>query len=182
MNFARLASTVIHRSKFVDRPKRTFTFNAGDLVPIGKPFLVYPGDTFKIKPNIFLRFSSPFVTPVLDDAYVDTFWFFVPMRLLWSHWQNFMGESDTPYDPDKAVTNEYLIPTLTAPEGGFGKGSLADYYMVNPYVPGVEVSALYLEVITLFIMNGLDVSQFRQLYLFHLRKLIVLTIMLCENV
>lgn len=143
MNFARLASTVIHRSKFVDRPKRTFTFNAGDLVPIGKPFLVYPGDTFKIKPNIFLRFSSPFVTPVLDDAYVDTFWFFVPMRLLWSHWQNFMGESDTPYDPDKAVTNEYLIPTLTAPEGGFGKGSLADYYMVNPYVQGVEVSALY---------------------------------------
>lgn len=143
MNFARLASTVIHRSKFVDRPKRTFTFNAGDLVPIGKPFLVYPGDTFKIKPNIFLRFSSPFVTPVLDDAYVDTFWFFVPMRLLWSHWQNFMGESDTPYDPDKAVTNEYLIPTLTAPEGGFGKGSLADYYMVNPYVKGVEVSALY---------------------------------------
>lgn len=143
MNFARLASTVIHRSKFVDRPKRTFTFNAGDLVPIGKPFLVYPGDTFKIKPNIFLRFSSPFVTPVLDDAYVDTFWFFVPMRLLWSHWQNFMGESDTPYDPDKAVTNEYLIPTLTAPEGGFGKGSLADYYMVNPYVTGVEVSALY---------------------------------------
>lgn len=143
MNFARLASTVIHRSKFVDRPKRTFTFNAGDLVPIGKPFLVYPGDTFKIKPNIFLRFSSPFVTPVLDDAYVDTFWFFVPMRLLWSHWQNFMGESDTPYDPDKAVTNEYLIPTLTAPAGGFGKGSLADYYMVNPYVQGVEVSALY---------------------------------------
>lgn len=143
MNFARLASTVIHRSKFVDRPKRTFTFNAGDLVPIGKPFLVYPGDTFKIKPNIFLRFSSPFVTPVLDDAYVDTFWFFVPMRLLWSHWQNFMGESDTPYDPDKSVTNEYLIPTLTAPEGGFGKGSLADYYMVNPYVKGVEVSALY---------------------------------------
>lgn len=143
MNFARLASTVIHRSKFVDRPKRTFTFNAGDLVPIGKPFLVYPGDTFKIKPNIFLRFSSPFVTPVLDDAYVDTFWFFVPMRLLWSHWQNFMGESDTPYDPDKAVTNEYLIPTLVAPAGGFGKGSLADYYMVNPYVQGVEVSALY---------------------------------------
>lgn len=143
MNFARLASTVIHRSKFVDRPKRTFTFNAGDLVPIGKPFLVYPGDTFKIKPNIFLRFSSPFVTPVLDDAYVDTFWFFVPMRLLWSHWQNFMGESDTPYDPDKAVTNEYLIPTLTAPAGGFGKGSLADYYMINPYVQGVEVSALY---------------------------------------
>ena len=143
MNFARLASTVIHRSKFVDRPKRTFTFNAGDLVPIGKPFLVYPGDTFKIKPNVFLRFSSPFVTPVLDDAYVDTFWFFVPMRLLWSHWQNFMGESDTPYDPDKAVTNEYLIPTLTAPAGGFGKGSLADYYMVNPYVPGVEVSVLY---------------------------------------
>lgn len=143
MNFARLASTVIHRSKFVDKPKRTFTFNAGDLVPIGKPFLVYPGDTFKIKPNVFLRFSSPFVTPVLDDAYVDTFWFFVPMRLLWSHWQNFMGESDTPYDPDKAVTNEYLIPTLTAPEGGFGKGSLADYYMVNPYVKGVEVSALY---------------------------------------
>lgn len=143
MNFARLASTVIHRSKFVDRPKRTFTFNAGDLVPIGKPFLVYPGDTFKIKPNIFLRFSSPFVTPVLDDAYVDTFWFFVPMRLVWSHWQNFMGESDTPYDPDKASTNAYLIPTLTAPEGGFGKGSLADYYMVNPYVKGVEVSALY---------------------------------------
>lgn len=55
MNFARLASTVIHRSVFRDRPSRHLTFNAGDLVPLGKPFLMYPGDTFKIKPVYFFK-------------------------------------------------------------------------------------------------------------------------------
>lgn len=143
MNFARLASTVIHRSVFRDNPRRLFTFNAGDLVPCGKPLLMYPGDTFKIRPNIFLRFSSPFVTPVMDNCYCDTFWFFVPLRLLWTHFQNFMGESDTPYDPDTASSTDYLVPTLSAPAGGFGKGSLADYFMVEPYVQGVTVSSLY---------------------------------------
>lgn len=143
MNFARLATTVIHRSVFKDNPRRLFTFNAGDLIPCGKPFLVYPGDTYKVKPRIFLRFSSPFVTPVMDNVYVDTFWFFVPFRLLWSHFQNFMGESDTPYDPDVPSSTDYLVPELTAPTGGFGKGSLSDYFMVNPYVAGVKHTALY---------------------------------------
>ena len=143
MNFARLASTVIHRSVFRDRPSRHLTFNAGDLVPLGKPFLMYPGDTFKIKPVYFLRFSSPFVAPVMDNCYLDSFWFFVPFRLVWSHFQNFMGESDTPYDPETSSSTDYLVPTITAPSGGFGKGSLADYFQVEPYKAGVTISSLY---------------------------------------
>lgn len=143
MNFARLASTVIHRSVFRDRPSRHLTFNAGDLVPLGKPFLMYPGDTFKIKPVYFLRFSSPFVAPVMDNCYLDSFWFFVPFRLVWSHFQNFMGESDTPYDPETSSSTDYLVPTITAPDGGFGKGSLADYFQVEPYKKGVTITSLY---------------------------------------
>ena len=143
MNFARLASTVIHRSVFRDRVSRHLTMNAGDLVPCGKPFLMYPGDTFKIKPTYFMRFSSPFVAPVMDNVYLDSFWFFVPFRLTWSHWPNFMGESDTPYDPDTASSTDYLVPTITAPTGGFGKDSLADYFQVEPYTAGIEISSLY---------------------------------------
>lgn len=141
MNFSRLATTNIHRSIFKDKPRRLMSFNGGDLVPI---FIdeVYPGDTYKLRTNMFVRFSSPLVAPIFDNVYVDTFWFFVPNRLVWSHWQNFMGESDTPYDPDTPSTTDYLVPQITAPEGGFPFGSLADYFDMRPGVANLSVSAL----------------------------------------
>ena len=141
MNFSRLATTNIHRSVFKDKPRRLMSFNGGDLVPM---FVdeVYPGDTYKINTKLFCRFSSPLVAPIFDNLYIDTFWFFVPNRLLWSHWVNFMGESDTPYDPDTPSSTDYLVPTVTAPSGGFGFKSLADYLSIRPNVSNLEVSSL----------------------------------------
>lgn len=141
MNFSRLAQTNIHRSVFKDKPRRLMSFNGGDLVPMFCDE-VYPGDTYRINTKLFCRFSSPLVAPIFDNLYIDTFWFFVPNRLLWSHWVNFMGESDTPYDPDTPSSTDYLVPTVTAPSGGFGFKSLADYLWIRPNVAGLEVSAL----------------------------------------
>lgn len=141
MNFASLAKTYIHRSVFKDNPRHLLSFNGGDIVPIFCDE-VYPGDTYKINSKIFLRFSSPLIAPIFDNVYLDTFWFFVPNRLVWTHWQNFMGESDTPYDPDVPSSTDYLVPQVVAPSGGFGKGSLADYYNINPYASGIKVDSL----------------------------------------
>lgn len=141
MNFASLAKTYIHRSVFKDNPRHLLSFNGGDIVPIFCDE-VYPGDTYKINSKIFLRFSSPLIAPIFDNVYLDTFWFFVPNRLVWAHWQNFMGESDTPYDPDVPSSTDYLVPQVTAPQGGFGKGSLADYFNINPYATGIKVDSL----------------------------------------
>lgn len=141
MNFAQLASTNIHRSVFKDKPRHLLSFNGGDLVPFFLD-MVYPGDTYRVNTKLFCRFSSPLVAPIFDNIYLDTFWFFVPMRLVWSHWQNFMGESDTPYDPDTPSSTDYLIPQVTAPSGGFPFKSLADYLGVRPGVSGLSVSAL----------------------------------------
>ncbi len=141
MNFSQLAKTYIHRSVFKDKPRHLLSFNGGDIVPIFCDE-VYPGDTYKVFTKLFVRFSSPLIAPIFDNVYLDTFWFFVPNRLVWSHWQNFMGESDTPYDPDVPSTTDYLIPQVTAPSGGFGKGSLADYFNIFPYASGLKVDSL----------------------------------------
>lgn len=141
MNFARLAQTYIHRSVFHDKPRNLLSFNGGDLVPIFWDE-VYPGDTYKLSTKLFMRFSSPLVAPIFDNVYVDTFWFFIPNRLVWSHWQNFMGEQDTPYDPDEANPIDYLEPQVTAPSGGFAFKSLADYFGARPGVSGSKISAL----------------------------------------
>lgn len=142
MNFAQLAKTYIKRSVFKDKPRNLLSFNGGDLVPIFCDE-IYPGDTYRIDTKMFVRFSSALIAPIFDNVYIDTFWFFVPNRLVWSHWQNFMGESDTPYDPDVPSSTDYLIPQVTAPSTvGFGKGSLADYLNIMPYAPNLQVSAL----------------------------------------
>lgn len=148
MNFAKLADTYIRRTKLYDEPRNLLSFNGGDIVPIFCDE-VYPGDTFSIGTKMFLRFSSALIAPIFDNLYVDTFWFFVPNRLVWSHWQNFMGESDTPYDPDVPSSTDYLVPIVTAPEGGFGKGSLPDYLNVRPYASNLWMSALPLRAYNL---------------------------------
>lgn len=81
------------------------TFNEGLLVPI---FLdeVLPGDTFNLRATHFARMST-MIVPVMDNAYLDTFYFAVPLRLVWENFKKFMGERPTPVD-----TTEYLIPTI----------------------------------------------------------------------
>ena len=86
-----------------------------------------------------VRMMTP-ITPVMDNAEIDTYFFFVPNRLVWEHWAEFMGENKTaPW----AQTQQYEIPQITAPTStGWTKGSLADYMGYPTGVTGYKASAL----------------------------------------
>lgn len=105
-HFAMVPRADIPRSKF----KRDFnlhtTMDAGYLVPILLDE-VLPGDTFIVKDNIFGRLATP-LKPVMDNMYLDTFYFFVPTRLVWDNWQKFNGEQKNPGD-----STDFLVPTMT---------------------------------------------------------------------
>jgi hypothetical protein len=111
----------IPRSKFNAQKTLKTAFDAGNLVPI---FVdeVLPGDSFNCRMTAFTRLATP-LFPVMDNMYLDTFFFFVPNRLVWSNWQRFMGERDP--NPDSSI--DYTIPTMTSPTGGYAVNSLQDY-------------------------------------------------------
>jgi len=84
----------VPRSKFVGSFTRKTTFNAGLLIP----FLldeVLPGDHMKYDCTAYVRMATPYF-PMMDNQRIDTHFFFVPNRLVWSNWQRFMGEQETP--------------------------------------------------------------------------------------
>ena len=85
-----------------------------------------------------VRMQTP-IAPVMDNAYLDTYFFFVPNRLIWDHFKAFMGENDTaPW----TQTNNYEIPQIVAPSAGWKKGSLADYFGYPTNVGSYKASAL----------------------------------------
>lgn len=86
-------SVDIQRSKFERNSDVKFSFNVGDLVPFYVDE-VLPGDTFSIDTSKVVR-MQPLVAPIMDNLYLDTYWFFVPNRLVWDHWKNFCGENTT---------------------------------------------------------------------------------------
>lgn len=112
-----------------DVPRATFkldhahktTFDAGLLIPIFCEE-VLPGDTFKVKMTAFARLATP-IFPVMDNLYMETFFFFVPNRLVWDNWIRLMGEQKNPTD-----SIAFTVPTLTSNAGGFAVGSLMDYF------------------------------------------------------
>ena len=83
------------RSKFDRSHQLLTTINEGDLVPIYCDE-VLPGDTAKVHLNGLIRMSTP-IYPIMDNCYMDTYFFFVPCRLLWEHWENMFGENDTDF-------------------------------------------------------------------------------------
>lgn len=100
------------------------TINEGDLVPIYYDE-VLPGDTAKVHLNGLIRMSTP-VYPIMDNCYMDTYFFFVPCRLLWEHWENMFGENDKNYWAEKT---EYSTPTcLIGGVSGLKNGSIGDYF------------------------------------------------------
>ena len=127
----------ISRSRFKRNSSLKTSFNAGDIVPIYVDE-VLPGDTFKIRTSKVVRMPT-LITPVMDNIYLDTYFFFVPNRLVWSHWQQFMGENtESAWIP----TVEYEVPQITAPSGGWNVGTVADYMGVPTGVSNLSVSAL----------------------------------------
>lgn len=120
-SFAQIPDVHNARSVF-DRSFATKdTFQFDDLVPI---FVdeVLPGDTIKLNVRSFMRLA-PQVHPVMDNMYVDYFFFFVPNRLVWDNWEKFNGAQDNPGD-----STDFLVPQVTFPSGGFLVGSLADHF------------------------------------------------------
>uniref|UniRef100_A0AAU8B8V6 Major capsid protein n=1 Tax=Dulem virus 205 TaxID=3145682 RepID=A0AAU8B8V6_9VIRU len=136
-HFSQLPHAQIPRSQF----KRDFslltTINEGDLVPIYVDE-VLPADTAKINLNGLIRMATP-LYPVMDNCYCDFYFFFVPARLLWEHFQNLMGQNDSTF---WAETTEYTTPQLTAPEGGWDVGTIADYMGIPTGVEDISVNAL----------------------------------------
>lgn len=119
-DFSRVPSAEIQRSSF----DRSFThktmFDSGYLVPIFREN-VLPGDTHSVNVSSFCRLSTP-LRPIMDNLYMDTHFWFVPWRLIWTNFRKFMGEQDNPGD-----STSYLIPQMVSPASGPAVGSLSDY-------------------------------------------------------
>lgn len=107
-SFAISPQNQVPRSSFKRSHTVKTTFDAGRLVPFYIDE-VYPGDTFNCKATLFGRMATPIV-PAMDNAYMDTFFFFVPYRLLWKHWKEFNGEN--PLAGYQSA--EYQVPQMTA--------------------------------------------------------------------
>nr|DAV77320.1 MAG TPA: major capsid protein [Microviridae sp.] len=136
-NFAENPQVGVSRSRFQRNSDNKTTFNTGDLIPI---YLdeVLPGDTHQVDVACVMRMATP-IFPVMDNAFCDFYFFFVPNRLLWEHWKEFMGENkETAWTPK----TEYSVPQVTAPTGGWAEGTLADYLGLPTKIEGISVSAL----------------------------------------
>lgn len=131
--FAMVPKADIPRSSF--RMQKTYktTFDAGFLYPI---FVeeVLPGDTFNVRMTAFARLATP-LFPIMDNMYLESFFFFVPNRLVWTNWQKFMGEQT---DPGDSIS--YSIPQIVSAPGGHAIGSIYDY-MGLPTVGQVQGGA-----------------------------------------
>lgn len=125
------------RSTFDRSASVKTSFNAGDIVPFFCEE-VLPGDTFNVRSSKVVRMQT-LLTPLMDNVYLDTYYFFVPNRLVWNHWKEFNGENtESAWIPQ----TEYSVPQITAPAGGWDVGSLADYFGLPVKVAGISVSAL----------------------------------------
>lgn len=121
--FSDAPAMYMKRTKFDRSHVYKTTFDSGKLIPV---FVdeVLPGDTARMSVNYFARLATP-IKPIMDNIYLDWFFFFVPNRLVWEHWQNFCFEQE---DPDDST--DYAIPTVTAAGNSENAyiGSLWDYF------------------------------------------------------
>lgn len=120
-DFAMVPRADIPRSSFRMEKALKTAIGAGTLVPILCEE-VLPGDTFNAKVTIVCR-TPPVVTPVMDNWHMETFYFFVPCRLVWDNWRKFMGEQDNPGD-----SISFTVPQVAGPVGGYAISSIGDYF------------------------------------------------------
>lgn len=128
--FSKVPSISIERSTFDRSHGIKTTFDAGYLVPIYVDEAL-PGDTFNLRLNAFARLATP-IKPIMDNLYLDTFFFSVPIRLIWNNWEKFQGAQDNPTD-----TTDYEVPQFVmAPEIDIEVGDLSDYMGIPTDVEG----------------------------------------------
>lgn len=141
--FSQVPKAEIPRSSFDRSSGYKTTFNSGLLIP----FFIdecLPGDTFNVKMTAFARLATP-IKPVMDNMYMETFWFAVPNRLVWENWQRFNGEQDNPDD-----STDFLIPVVDSDPAGYGELSIFDYMGLPTKIPSSYThSALWLRAYNL---------------------------------
>lgn len=144
--FSDAPAMYMRRTKFDRSHVYKTTFDSGKLIPV---FVdeVLPGDTTRMSVNYFARLATP-IKPIMDNIYLDWFFFFVPNRLVWEHWQNFCFEREDPDD-----TTDYVIPTINSHTSTENLliGSLWDYF-------GLPIN-------TTSDISGINALPFRAVYL-----------------
>lgn len=134
-SFARVPDAQIPRSSFDRSHAHKTTFDAGYLIPILVDEAL-PGDTFNTKLTAFARMATP-IYPVMDNLFMDFFFFAIPHRLVWENWEKFCGAQTDPGD-----STDYEIPICTATGTPPAEGSLFDYMGIPPGVSNLEWSQL----------------------------------------
>jgi len=124
---------LLNRSNFDLSYQRKFTMEMGDLVPVMVQEIL-PGDTFKVSPECLVRFN-PLVHPIMHEVNVYFHYFFVPNRLTFHGWEDFITGGRT-------NTDVQVYPNMLAPNGGYAEGSLGDYLGLPTLIDGYEHSAL----------------------------------------
>ncbi len=136
-SFSQIPRADIPRSSFNRSHGNKTTFDAGELIPIFVDEAL-PGDTFNCRMSAFGRLATP-INPIMDNMFLETFFFAVPYRLVWENFQKFNGEQENPGD-----STDYVIPTLTSPAvTGYEYGCLSDYMGIPTKVPNLEHSSLW---------------------------------------
>ena len=135
-NFSNVPHANIPRSSFNRSHGNKTTFDAGELIPIYVDEAL-PGDTFNMNMAGFGRLATP-LNPFMDNLFMETFFFAVPIRLIWDNWEKFNGQQDDPGD-----STDYLIPQITTPSGGYQNSSLMDYMGVPTEVNIGNINALH---------------------------------------
>ncbi|AXL15138.1 major capsid protein [Microviridae sp.] len=135
-DFAQVPKADIPRSVFNRTHGYKSTMDSGYLVPFYVDEAL-PGDTFNLNATLFARLATPIV-PVMDNMHLDTHYFAVPIRLVWENWQKMQGERLKPED-----SNDFLVPQIEAPEGGFTVQGIEDYFGLPTGVDNISVSALW---------------------------------------
>lgn len=121
-HFSQIPSVDIERSIFDRSHTHKTSFNVGDIIPIYIDE-VLPGDSFRVSTSKVVRLQT-MLTPIMDNIYLDTYFFYVPNRLVWTHWKEFCGENNS--SPWIQPTT-YNVPRISSPSGGFASGTIADY-------------------------------------------------------
>lgn len=135
--FSRVPTVNIPRSSFNRSHGVKTTFDASGLIPVYVDEAL-PGDTFNMNMYGFARMSTP-LYPIMDNLYLETFFFSVPIWQIWDNFFKFMGERDNPAD-----SIDYLVPTMTSPvTTGYGEMSLSDYLGIPTKVAELEHSSLF---------------------------------------
>ncbi len=134
-SFSEVPKAEIQRSSFNRSHGYKATFDAGKLIPIFVDEAL-PGDTFNLKMAAFTRLATP-LHPFMDNLHLNTFFFAVPMRLLWENWEKFNGAQE-----DITDSTDFIMPQITGVPGGYGALSLYDYMGIPPDIE-INVAAIF---------------------------------------